>query len=721
MNPSCAATAFPQQGVRRAVFALLLAGLMLPGVAFAVSPESWRISSYSDFSQGESERVSIVNPGEIRLSPSHQVFSVIRDPSVWSLAESPDGSTLYVGTGNSAKVYKVATGGSSATAEAKLFADLDGNAVYTLLPGKQGELYAGVSPEGKVFKIAPDGSVTLIGESDEDYIWAMVFDATGDLILATGGKGLIKKMTLEGKTKTLVKTEEKHILSLAADPTGKIYFGTAPNGWVGLLENQKDFRVLHDSELSEVKALALDSEGSLYAGIIPSLQVEQKRDVPQPPQGGGGPKTDKSSELVKISPNGLARSLGKTANAAINTLNAGPFGILVGTGDEGKLFQIGFREDLDLVADFEKNDLLAIIPRKAGGLWIGTGNPGSVIAFPMGTNKGGVYASKALDAETPSQWGRMSWVASIPEGVTLAFETRSGNTKEPDDTWSDWSEPLNAPGKASSPVARFLQWRAKFGGSPDGKSATVEEVEIIHQSLNQPPRIESVQFGDQSATSGNGGAAGAQAAKSDSAGAKTSSSKSAQSEGGSTAANPNLVQLSWQATDPNGDTLIYDLHYRRVSENLWKEIETDLKTAKHPWNVLALPDGDYEVRLIASDRLANPPDQAASDRWRSEPIRVDKTAPEVVEWLTPTAGAGTYDVEARVVDATSRLVGAEAILDGDEDKPIPLVPKDGIADTNEETYKIHVEGLVSGEHSLVVRAKDEKGNIGSGAHRFTLP
>ncbi len=721
MNPSCTQVAFRPRGGLSALFLGMAATLLLPTRAAAVTPESWRTSSYSEFAQGESERVSIVNPGEIRLSPSHQVFSEIRDPSVWSLAESPDGATLYVGTGNSAKVYKVANEGAAATAEAKLFADLDGNAVYALLPGKQGELYAGVSPEGKVFKIAPDGAVTLIGTSDEDYIWAMVFDATGDLLLATGGKGLIKKMTLEGKTKTLVKTEEKHILSLAADPSGQIYFGTAPNGWVAVLENQKDFRVLHDSELSEVKALALDPEGNLYAGIVPALQVEQKRDVAQPSQGGGGAKTDKSSELVKISPNGLARSLGKTANAAINTLNAGPFGILVGTGDEGKLFQIGFREDLDLLADFEKNDLLALIPRKAGGLWIGTGNPGAVVAFPMGTHKGGVYASKALDAETPSRWGRMSWVAAVPEGVTLAFQTRSGNTKEPDDTWSDWSEPMSAPGPVSSPVARFLQWRAKFGGSADGKSATVEEVEIIHQSLNQPPRIESVQFGDPTASSGNGGAAGAQAAKSDGGASKATPTKSGQSEGGAPAANPNVVPLSWQASDPNGDTLIYELHYRLIPETLWKEIETDLKSPKHSWNVLALPDGNYEVRLIASDRLANPADQAGSDRLRSEPIRVDKTAPEVVEWLTPTPGAGTYDVEARVVDATSRLVGAEAILDGDDDKPIPLLPKDGIADTSEETYKIHVEGLVSGEHSLVVRAKDEKGNIGSGAHRFTLP
>jgi hypothetical protein len=683
-----------------------------------ITPETWRVSSYTEFAEGEAQRVAIEHPGNILLSPSYSVFSKIHDPAVWSLAESADGTTLYAGTGNSAKIYKLAADTKAATAEAKLFADLEGNAVYALLGGKGGELFAGVSPGGNVYKINADGAVTLIGSSEQDYIWAMVQDATGDLVLATGDKGQIVKMGMDGKKKTLAKTGEKHILSLIADPSGKIYFGTAPSGWVGVLENEKKFRVLYDSELAETKALALDGEGNLYAAVVPTIQVEPKRDAPQPGPAGAASKVDKSSELVRITPAGVVRVLGKTPNAAVNQLFAGGTGVLVGSGDEGKLFQLGPRQEIDLVADFESNDILTIVKRQSGGVWIGTGNSATVIVLPLGTNKGGTYSSKALDAQVSTQWGRMTWKAGIPEGATLAFQTRSGNTKEPDKNWTDWSAPLAQPGLVTSPPGRFLQWRAKFGGTAEGRSATVHEVEVVYQGFNQPPHIDSVQVGDGSPAASESSAS-ASSSKSTTPASKPASAK-ASSESASTS-NPTSLSLSWQATDPNSDTLIYDLHYRRVGETLWKEIEKDLKAAKYTWNVGSLPDGDYEVRVIASDRLANPPAAAAMDRWRTEPIRIDKTAPEIVDWKNAAPGAGTFSVNVTAKDATSRVVSAEAVLDGDEDHLVPLLPEDGILDSNEESFKITLEGLASGEHSVAVRAKDEKGNTGSESLVFTIP
>ncbi|MBK7493975.1 MAG: hypothetical protein IPI28_00715 [Candidatus Omnitrophica bacterium] len=318
---------------------------LLAMAAGAVSPQTWRISTFNDFSDGESERVSIQHPGEIRLAPSIQPFAEVKESAIWSLAASPDGGTLYAGTGNSAKIYRIAGTPGTATAEARLFADLDGNTVHALLIGSDGALYAGVSPGGSVYKISDEGAVTLIGASGQDYIWAMVQDATGDLILATGDKGQILRMALDGKTKTLVKTGEKHILSLVKNADGKIYFGTASNGWVAELVNEKDFRVLYDSDLGEVKSLALAPDGTLYAGIIPTVQVDAKRDVPQPTPAPPSPKTDKSSEIVKITPDGLARLLDKTPGAAANAMLVADQGLLVGSGDEGKLFRVGYRDE----------------------------------------------------------------------------------------------------------------------------------------------------------------------------------------------------------------------------------------------------------------------------------------------------------------------------------------------------------------------------------------
>ena len=50
-------------------------------------------------------------------------------------------------------------------------------------------------------------------------------------------------------------------------------------------------------------------------------------------------------------------------------------------------------------------------------------------------------------------------MSGLPPGSAVNVETRTGNSEEPDDTWSDWV-PAAADAAISSPAARFLQWRA---------------------------------------------------------------------------------------------------------------------------------------------------------------------------------------------------------------------------------------------------------------------
>lgn len=166
---------------------------------------------------------------------------------------------------------------------------------------------------------------------------------------------------------------------------------------------------------------------------------------------------------------------------------------------------------------------------------------------------------------------------------------------------------------------------------------------------------------------------------------------------------------------------MYRLEYRRVQETLWKEIEKDLKAAKHSWDVSNLPDGKYEVRLTASDRLANPPGQVGEDSYQSEPILLDKTAPEVAEWTGQKVEGNTFDVRVLVRDKTSRLTAVEVILDGRVDERLSLLPEDGILDSIEETFQVHIGDLAAGEHSISLLAEDEEGNAGAGYLLFTVP
>ena len=61
-----------------------------------------------------------------------------------------------------------------------------------------------------------------------------------------------------------------------------------------------------------------------------------------------------------------------------------------------------------------------------------------------------------------SDWGTLSWRASVPAGSRVDVFTRSGNTATPDDTWSDWAGRMQHPegDEITSPNARYLQWKA---------------------------------------------------------------------------------------------------------------------------------------------------------------------------------------------------------------------------------------------------------------------
>ena len=50
-----------------------------------------------------------------------------------------------------------------------------------------------------------------------------------------------------------------------------------------------------------------------------------------------------------------------------------------------------------------------------------------------------------------------------------------------------------------------------------------------------------------------------------------------------------------------------------------------------------------------------------------------------------------------------------------------LYPEDRVADSISESFRFETDDLVSGEHTIVVRAADEMGNRGSGKIILEIP
>ena len=87
--------------------------------------------------------------------------------------------------------------------------------------------------------------------------------------------------------------------------------------------------------------------------------------------------------------------------------------------------------------------------------------------------------------------------------------------------------------------------------------------------------------------------------------------------------------ISWQADDPDGDKLVYEVAFRGEGERDWKLLKKDLHESSLTIDGDALADGRYFFKVTASDREANPPAAAKEADLTSSPVLIDNTPPVI--------------------------------------------------------------------------------------------
>src|SRR4029077_19951182 len=78
-----------------------------------------------------------------------------------------------------------------------------------------------------------------------------------------------------------------------------------------------------------------------------------------------------------------------------------------------------------------------------------------------------------------------------------------------------------------------------------------------------------------------------------------------------------FIGARWTAADPNGDSLFYTLEIRGVNEAEWKPLKDRVAEKYYSWDSTAFPDGEYRIRVTASDAPSNPPGEALTSRLES--------------------------------------------------------------------------------------------------------
>lgn len=750
-----------------AVLAALL-GLWSPLPLRATQTQFWQIATFGGFLQGNLQGVSVSMDGDLMLAPEMQGVFNPNETVALSVAAGHNGN-IYIGTGHQGKVFEV-----NKQFQGKMLFQAQEPEILALAVGPDNNLYVGTSPEGKIYRVTPDGKSSVFYQPKVKYIWALAFDPQGRLYVGTGDQGEILRVNPDGKGSVFFAGNQTHIMCLAFDREGNLLAGSEPNGLVYRITPEGKAFVLYQSRLPEIHALATDAEGRIYAAALgnaggapryfappatgttvnvpvqrvtvvatdsddgghPSAQAPTVRRAAPAPNAGASagvqsPYSRVSSgqgALIQISPDGAAQTLWTSNREGIFGLAARGPDILFSTDNDGRIFDLKpspSGPQLTLLTE-TRESLPTRLLSDGSSLFVATSNIAKLIRIGGQPGASGVYVSPVKDTRFSSTWGRIAWRANVPAGASLEFYTRSGNSARPDKTWTGWTGPYRD--AEGSPIqgapARYIQWKAAFKGAGDA-SPSLSEVEVSYLNQNLPPEIESLTVVDGSERTSMTGAPlespGGASVGTPVPVEETTTIAGITYSGIVPSADPpgkSPIQVNWRATDPNNDHLLYNVYLKSENEQQWHLAKGKLRAASYAIPPDTLADGEYRVRITASDSPSNPPGEALTTELVSAPFWVDNTPP-VVRVVSQEARGGQAMVRFEA-DSKGAPIRAAQFSSG-ENVWNDIVSDDGIVDSQHEAFTVRLPKLPSGEHVISLRVYDTAGNVAVGSAVIEAP
>jgi len=764
------------------VSAALAASAVTPSL-HAQGTRLWTQTRVEDFEKGTPQGVALTSDGQIREGPG--LKEVLTTPStfVWSVAVDKSG-TAYVGTGSPATVQRVGADGKPVTlfdthdlAVQVVRVGPDGNVYAATMPSgkvfklnpaataKQDESTATVVFDAS--RVAEKGSETKPAakpspdkgkdkpdtdkdksDADKDksddkpevkrYIWDMTFDPAGRLYIATGGPAVIYRVDpakTEQAPEEFFKSDEQHIRALAWDAKGNLIAGTDGTGLVYRISPDGKGYVLFEAPRREIPALTIAADGAIFAA-----SVGDKTHNPLPPlpvQGAGmvtitvvqpgslqvanaSSSAPEGTDIYAIEEGQAPRKVWSGKDEVVYALAARADGVLAITGNRGRIFRIQGNGNFADVGhlDAQQGLCMAASSDPAGDILIGTGSTGKLVRF--GIQGSHEFSSDVLDAGAMARFGR---IEVEPGSTGYELFTRSGNIEQPVRGWTDW-KPVANDGVAS-PAGRFLQWKAVLhpGGSLSGvgvnylpvNAAPVVEDVVVVTGARLNPQVQA-QTAAQPAT------VNIQFPAPNQPGVVGFDPNSANNNPITANKDRTGVTARWAAHDDNGDDLTFALYLRGDGEHAWRLLKDNVTDKAYSFDQTLIPDGGYQLRVVASDSPSHTPGDALTGDKVSERFEID-TTPPVVTSLQATAATAkcahepcpapahvTFDSE----DAMSPLVRAEYSLDAGPWQYIE--PVGGLSDARREHYDFTIPASAfegkSGEQLLTVRVYDRHENVG---------
>jgi hypothetical protein len=695
----------------RPLLALAATTVVVAAHAAASGPSFWTIATAADFLKGRSEGVYVSLEGVVTAGPALTNRLTSTPGQVWSLAQGSDG-TLWAGTGGDGRVLRLRPGQPEQTA----FDSSESNIFALAVAGSR--VYAASSPDGRIYAIESDGTSKPFFDPEEKYIWSLAVDGSGRLWVGTGTPAAIYRVEPDGAGKAVYKPPADHVVTLVPDARGRMLAGTDSPGRLYRLDNDRPF-VLLDTGLAELRAISTTPDGVTYAAAVAKADGASGGEsasvaAAAPPQArGGGSESStppaRRAVLYRIDSTGVWEAIWESPDVIYDLAALADGSVLAATGPGGRLYKVLPTREVLLFSGVDARQITRFGSRPSGSSLppFATANPGRVVVPGTGTQSPATYISPARDTKSISTWGLIRWEAT---GAVSLF-TRTGNTEEPDDSWSDWSSAYTTREgeKITSPPARFVQWKAEL--RPGLGNAQLTSATVAFLPRNGRPLVASVTVHPPGVVfqrpfaNEDGAIAGLDTAVAEARRPPGDTGPPAPAPG-RRMFQKGLQTIAWKAEDPDSDRLTYTLHYRREGDQGWQELRTDLLDQIFVWDTTSVSDGRYQVRVTASDAASNAADRALTGERPSELIVIDNTPPSIATDVTRTGSNARLLVT--VQDALSPIQKLEYSIAGG---PWQIVyPADGLADAPNERYEIALASDADATR-IVVRATDLLQNV----------
>ncbi len=692
----------------------------------AVSPRKWELRRAEEFLQGKLDGISVSAEGLLTLGPREDRIEGPAEDFYLSFLRLPDG-TAFLGTGHSGKIYRLTKDG-----KADLYLQVPEMDVTCLALDSRGTLYAGTSPNGKIYKIGGKNQSEVFFNPDEKYIWDLVFDEAGFLMAAVGEGGGIYKINPKGEGQLVLKAEENHILCLKKDDKGGFLAGSGGVGVLYRLSPEGRVSVLFESPYEEVRSLAIDRQGYVYlaasgspsrtrreelAEATPKVSTEVSVTVSASAVTAVPPLAAASSKepgaVFRLSPDGVAKKLWESSDELVYALLWDEDGkrLLFGTGPKGRLYAIDREGKASLLLQASSEQVYTLIPVE-GKIYVLSNNPSRLSVVSPELRFSGEYTSHVLDTRTISTWGRIEFDADLPAGTTLQFQTRSGNSFEPNSLWSEWSPPYQKrEEQILSPKARYLQLKMLFKTQSGQASPALKRVALFYLQANLPPAIKKLELlppnevylkplDEEEVIWGVSGSDVKPPGKKEEA-KPLALAKKVNRKGYQT--------VTWEAEDENEDSLIYTVFIRKEEESRWRVLKDGWGESLFAFDTLSFPDGVYFIKVEASDLPANPPGTELKGERVSLPLTIDNSLPEIKNF-SATKNGNVLEVSFQAEDTFSAIERAEYLIRPGEWRVV--FPVDGLCDSRQENFKFKVSIPPAADNLITVRVLDRHSNIG---------